>query len=215
MGVYGVTVFLLPPIQSVMASIVPWLVGGAFMAPLVLSPFDTSVRPGDRAFKGPLRLLPVELTNLNDLPIMTERDLMVRGFGDITGHPGFQLVYLDKNSWLREADGLSFWTRGTSRAELLVRTNEPERRLQLRLEAGPAPATVDLELEGRRATMALVPGQAGIVQFALEPGFAFKNVENQVSYIWRLAITTDTGFTPVGSPDTRFLGVKVLPLIIR
>ena len=44
--------------------------------------------------------------------------------------------------------------------------------------------------------MALPPGQFGFVQFALEPGFRFKNVENEVSYIWRLAITTDTGFTP-------------------
>ncbi len=41
MGVYGVAVFLLPPIQSVIASVLPWLVGGVFMAPLVWSAFDT------------------------------------------------------------------------------------------------------------------------------------------------------------------------------
>jgi hypothetical protein len=162
-------------------------------------------------------LLPVELTNYNDLPVTTERDLMVRGFGDKPGHPGFGLMYLDKNSWLREADGLSFWTRGQSRAELLVRTNLPERRLQLVLTAGDVPVTVNLNLEGRRATVSLVPNQAAIVQFAPNRGFPFKNIQDQVSYIWRLAITTDTGFVPSPSPasDTRFLGVRVLPLIIR
>ncbi len=218
MGVYGVAVFLIPPVRSLAASLVPWLVGGVFMSPLVLSPFDTSMRPGDRAFSGPLRLLPVELTNYNDLPVATERDLMVRGFGAKPGHPGFQLMYLDKNSWLREKDGVTFWTRGRSRAELLVRTNLPERRLQLTLTAGDLAVIVDMELDGRRARVSLGPNQAAIVQFAPDRGFPFKNVEDQVSYIWRLNITTDTGFTPAestGSPDTRFLGVRVLPLIIR
>ncbi len=217
MGVYGVAVFLLPPVRSIASSLVPWLVGGLFMAPLVLSPFDTSMRPGDRAFSGPLRVLPVELTNYNDLPVTTERALMVRGFGDKPGHPGFGLMYLDKNSWLREDDGLTFWTRGQSRAELLVRTNLPERRFQLMLSAGPLPTTVDVDLEGRRATVLLAPNQTAIVQFAPDRGFRFKNVQDQVSYIWRLNITTDTGFVPPPNPanDTRFLGVRVLPLVIR
>jgi hypothetical protein len=143
--------------------------------------------------------------------------MMHRWFGATKQHPGFQLQYLDKNSWLQEADLLSFWTRGESRAELLVRTNEPERRIQLTLSADRLPIVVDVELEGRSVRVPLAIGQSAIVQFALEPGFRFKNVQGQISYIWRLAITTDTGFNPAdtGSPDNRFLGVRVLPLIIR
>lgn len=218
MGVYGVTVFLLPPLRSLATSLLPWLVGAVFMAPLVVSPFDTSVRPGDRAFKGPLRILPVELTNYNDLPVTVEGRMMVRGFGSAPGHPGFGLMYLDKNSWLQEADGLSFWTRGNSRAELLVRTNLPERRIQFLLSSGPVATTVELELNGRRVSASLEPDRSAIVQFALPRGFPFKNIEGQTSYIWRLAITTDAGFTPPereGPDDTRFLGVRVLPLIVR
>ena len=217
MGAYGIAIFLFPPVRSLLVSLAPWLVGGVFMAPMVLSPFDTSVRPADRAFSGPLRLLPVELTNYNDLPITTERSLMVRGFGDTPGHPGFQLMYLDKNSWLREADGLSFWTRGQSRAELLVRTNEPERRLELTLKAGPVPTEVEIDLESRRVHVALAPDERAVVQLAPARGFPYKNFDGQLSYIWRLSITTDTGFVPPPSPanDTRFLGVRVTPLIIR
>lgn len=217
MGVYGIVVFLLPPIRSVAATLVPWLVGGLFMAPLVLSPFDTSVRPGDRAFKGPLRLLPPELTNYLDLPVRTEGELMHRWFGATARHAGFELQYLDKNSFLREEDGLSFWTRGESRAELLVRTNLPERRLELLLRAGAVPATVDIELEGRRVRVSLTPDQRMTVQLAPDPGFRYKNFKGESSYIWRLAITTDNGWVPFerdGSPDTRFLGVRVTPLII-
>lgn len=219
MGGYGVAVFLFPPIRSIVMSLVPWVIGGAFMAPLVLRPFDTSMRPGDRAFSGPLRLLPVELTNFNNLPVMTERDLMLRGFGEKEGHPGFQLLYLDKNSWLREADGLSFWTRGNSRAELLVRTNEPERRLEMTLHAGPLATTVAIELEGERATVTLAPDQTAVVQLAPPTGFKYGYYPDHKSYIWRLSITTDSGFVPAevnpNSTDTRVLGVLVTPLIIK
>jgi hypothetical protein len=177
------------------------------------------MRPGDRAFSGPLRLLPVELTNYNNLPVTTERELMVRGFGKTEGHPEFQMMYLDKNSWLREADGLSFWTRGRSRAELLVRTNEPERRLQLALHAGEVPVRVDVDLEGQTATVELQSNQNAVLQLAPPPGFKYGYYQAHKSYIWRLAITTDSGFVPNDSNpnanDSRLLGVRVTPLIIR
>lgn len=216
MGGYGVAVFLFPPIRSIVVSLIPWVVGGAFMAPLVLSPFDTSIRPGDRAFSGPLRMLPVELTNYNDLPVTTERDLMVRWFGASDRHPGFQLMYLDKNSYLREADGLSFWTRGRTRAELLVRTNRPERRVELTLTAGPQPTTVKITLAGQRAEVSLAPGQTAVVQLSPDVGFPYKKI-GELSYIWRLSITTDNGWSPFerdGLPDVRFLGVRVTPFIV-
>jgi len=219
MGAYGMALFLFPPVRSFAVGLLPWVVGGVFMAPLVLSPFDTSMRPGDRAFSGPLRLLPVELTNYNNLPVTTERELMVRGFGKAEGHPEFQLMYLDKNSWLREADGLSFWTRGRSRAELLVRTNEPERRLQLALQAGAVPVRVDVDLEGQTSSVDLQPNQTSVLQFAPPRGFKYGYYQAHKSYIWRLAITTDSGFVPKDTNpdanDSRLLGVRVTPLIIR
>jgi hypothetical protein len=218
MGAYGMAVFLFPPVRFVFVALLPWIVGGAFMAPLVLSPFDTSMRPGDRAFSGPLRLLPVELTNYNDLPVRTEGDLMRRRFGVTGGHPGFELLYLDKNSWLQEADRLTFWTRGRSRAELLVRTNEPERRIEFALKSSHLPTTVTIELAGERATVTLAPDQRTVIQMALPEGTPYKNFEGQTSYIWRLAITTDSGFVPndlnPAANDSRLLGARVTPRIV-
>ncbi len=217
MGGYGIAVFMLPPIVTLRAALVPWLVGGIFMAPMLLTPFDTSARPGDRAFRGPLRLLPPELTNFNALPVNTEGELMRRWFGETDGHPGFQLMYLDKDSYLKEADGLSFWTRGKSRAQLLVRTNEPETRLELRLQAGHVPVTVRAALNGESQVVSLVPQQRGVLSFALPPGLPYKGAGN-MSYVWKLAIETDNGWVPAevdGGHDTRFLGVRVTPLIIR
>lgn len=217
MGVYGAALFLFPPVRSRLVALLPWIVGGVFMWPLVISPFDTSMRPGDRAFSGPLRLLPVERTNYQDLPVQTEEELMRRWFGETPAHRGFQVLYLDKNSWLQEADKLSFWTRGDSRAELLVRTNNPERRIEFTLAAGAVAVHVDLALDGERASVSLAPQQTGVVQFTLPPGFRFKDKEGRVSYIWHLSITTDGGWSPLerdGLPDARFLGVRVTPLIV-
>ena len=52
----------------------PWAIGGLFVAPMVLNPFVASFQPDENAKRGPLRLLPVELTLLNDLPVWTEAD---------------------------------------------------------------------------------------------------------------------------------------------
>ena len=39
MNVYGVFLFLLPPINSVAAAFVPWVVGALFTAQIALNPF--------------------------------------------------------------------------------------------------------------------------------------------------------------------------------
>ena len=73
MGAYGAFLFLLPPISSVGMAVVPWIVGGLFVAPLVLNPFVASFYPGSYAAHGPFRMLPVELTLVYDWPINTDR----------------------------------------------------------------------------------------------------------------------------------------------
>ena len=212
MGAYGAALFLWPPVRSVLPGVLVWLVGAFFMAPLVLSPFDTSMRPGDRGYTPPLRWFPVEMTQFNDLPIKTEGELMQRTFGaeDLR----FQLLYLDKNSWLQEADRMSFWTRGHTRADLLLRTVDQEDRLEVTLGAGEVGVAVAVTVEGSRQSVNLSAGQTAVLQFALPPGQPYKQ-PGTMSYIWRWSVETDGGFVPTGGLDPRFLGVRVTPVIVR
>ncbi|NQW04659.1 MAG: hypothetical protein HQ485_11605 [Acidobacteria bacterium] len=218
MGAYGMAVFLFPPVRARILGVLPWIVGGAFMWPLVLSPFDTSMRPADHAKHGPVRLLPVELTNMNDLPINTERDVHVYWYGEQSPHPGFQMYRLDDNSYLREANGLSFWTHADSRAEILIKADQPFTRIQFQVTAGPVATRAVIEINGRETDVSLSAGEGTIVQFALPPGFKYKNARETPAYVWELAITTGPGFVPAeveaGSDDVRHLGVRVLPLIV-
>ena len=223
MGVYGICLFLIPPVRSTIVAVVPWIAGGAFMAGLVLSPFRTSLRPFEHQKAGLFRLLPVELTNLNDLPLMNQRE---RNFwwGDNPelGFPGFQIFFLDDNSYLQEADRRSLWIRGESRADWLVRTVNPVRRLRLDVRAGPMPTTVTVRVGGAEQRADLQAGGQAELTFDLPPGFPYKHERPVVSpgptYIWVASISSTAGFTPAlvepGSQDVRFLGVLVTPYVI-
>lgn len=217
-GVYGLCLFLLPATPSARWPILVWLVGGLFVSKLVLNPFDTSVRPWVPADTGPLRMLPAELTNINDLPIMVNRDQrqFVYG-GNVEGEPEFQIYYLDANAYLREADR-SLWVRGESRAEVLIKTDRPYRRLQLTLLAGPVSASGFVKFRRQSHPFSLAAGASQQIALELGPGFPYKMDRPAPAYIWELSITSGPGFVPKlvdpTSKDVRYLGVNVKPIII-
>lgn len=223
MGFYGIFLFLLPPVRSMAVAILPWVVGGIFMAKLILTPFTTAFSPGSYADAGPLRLLPVELSNVNDLPINTERDARVVWFGDDpdrqegTKDPGFQIYFLDKNAF-READK-TFWTKGESRAEFLIKTDRPMKRLTYTLTAGPVPTTVRASLEGRSQEVELAAGETRQITFAMGNGFPYmKTDDGKPRFVWNATVSSSEGFVPLfheGSSDTRFLGVRVRPQLVE
>ena len=221
LGVYGTALFLLPALQRPFVPVVMWVVGALFMAKLVMNPFYTTLMPYKHAVAGPFRLLPVELTNINDIPTNTNSDQTRIWYGDLgDGDPGFQLYYVDDNVYLRELDK-SFWVRGESRGELLMKTDRPYSVLELTLRAGPVPAHATVHFRGRDYAIDLAsPGATQRLVLDLGPGFAYqKEADQDPKYIWELAITAGKGFVPQqrepASHDVRYLGVNVTPKILR
>lgn len=223
MGAYGIFLFLLPPVTSVRAAIVPWIVGGLFMAKLVLNPFTTSFSPGGYADAGPLRWLPVELSNVNDLPINTERASRVAWFGDDpdrqagTKDPGFQVYFLDRNAFL-EADK-TFWVKGESSAQFLIKTDRPMKRVTFTLTAGALPTMVRAALGGRSQEVEVPAGDTRQVTFSMGSGFPYmKTDDGKPRFVWTASVSSSSGFVPLfngGGDDTRFLGVRVRPLLVE
>jgi len=213
MGVYGIFLFLLPSLSRTWTAIIPWLVGGLFTAQLVLNPFVTSFHPGVYASHGPLRWLPVERTLVNDLPINTDTTKVRIWFGDDPAlhDPGFQIYFLDDNAYGREEDK-SFWVKGASRAEFLIKTDRPMRRLLLNLSPGPLDTTVKASVDGR--SQEVVVHDAQQISFTLPPGFWYQ----ARAYVWVVSISSSTGFVPIfhgADKDTRFLGVRVKPMLVE
>jgi hypothetical protein len=215
-GAYGICLFLLPPITRIGVAVVPWLIGSAFVAPLVLNPFVASFYPGRNAQHGPLRRLPVELTLVYDLPIATEADRVMQWFGDNPGQndPGFQIYFFDRNAFGREEDK-SFWVKGESRAEFLVKIDRPMKRFVLTLTAGAVPTDVSAEIAGRRQRVSLKAGTTQQILFALDAGFPYQGQWP----VWTASVSSTTGFVPAltesGSTDTRYLGVRVKPMMVE
>jgi hypothetical protein len=213
MSAYGVFLFLLPPIASTGAALAPWIIGSIFVAPLVLNPFVASFYPGNAAKSGPLRLLPVELTLIYDLPINNEASRVRQWYGDNPGQgdPGFQIYFLDDNTYGRETDK-SFWVRGESSAEFLVKVDRPMKRAVFTLTAGPVDTDVRIAVDGRSQRLRVGAGNTEQVTFALGPGFLYQGTWP----VWRVSISSSNGFTPVffGADDSRYLGVRVKPVLV-
>jgi hypothetical protein len=216
---YGICPFLLPAMTSLRVLSLPWLVGGLFTAQLVLSPFQASIRPADHGKGGLFRRLPVELTNLNALPIMTEAARVRIWYGDSgAGDPGFQIYYLDDNSYLQEADKLSFWTRGESSAQFAIKTDRRYSRLRVTLSAGAVGTTVHVRLNGQTSEVRLSAGQSSVLQLPLGEGFPYKADRETPAYVWVMEVSSTNGFVPAvahNSHDRRFLGVRVMPIIVE
>jgi hypothetical protein len=213
MGAYGVFLFLLPPIRRMWLALVPWAVGLLFMAPLVMNPFATSFRPGDAAKKGPLRLLPIELTMVYDWPINTDRSRVAVWFGDSPGQndPGFQIYFFDDNAYPREEDK-SFWVKGESRAEFLIKTDRPMKRATLTLTGGLVPTQVTATLDGRSQEIALAAGATQQITFTLSEGFPYQGRWP----VWVASVSSSAGFVPSfygQGNDNRYLGVRVKPVL--
>lgn len=206
MSTYGLFLFLLPPLRCPFVALVPWIVGAVFTAPIVLNPFYSSFRPAQHAKHGPLRLLPVELSLVNDLPINTDLSRVRQPFGESLR---FQIYFLDDNAYPREEN--SFWVRGEATAEFLVKTPEPVRRLAVSLASGTA-NRVTVRVAGEERTVPLTPAQSLQVVLPLGRGFPY-----QGTWVWVVSITSEAGFVPMftaGGTDNRFLGVRVKPELL-
>ena len=214
-GGYGAMLFVLPPVQSLAAGFAEWAIGAVFVAPLVLNPFVASFHPAENAKSGPLRVLPVELTLVNDLPVNTDPEHHRLWFGDTgQGDPGFLVYFLDDNAYGRELDK-SFWTRGGKRADFIIKTDRPIRRATFSLTAGPRPTDVRITIAGRKQDVHLDAEQTRDIVMTMPAGVPYeKEVQ---ALVWVATVRSTSGFTPIffdpKSTDSRYLGVRVKPVL--
>ncbi len=209
MNIYGVFLFLMPPLESVWVALMPWVVGTLFCAQVTFNPFFASFNPAEHAKQGPLRWLPVELTLVNDLPINTQANRARVWFGQ---QRRFQIYFLDDNAFGRE--GLSFWLRGRATADMLVKTVEPASGLRLTLASGEVATTVTASRGWWRQSVNLAPHQTTQLTIPLDAGFPYQGTR-----VWKISLRSHQGFVPLfaspGSNDNRFLGAQVTPELLQ
>jgi hypothetical protein len=72
-------------------------------------------------------------------------------------------------------------------------------------------------MSGRSQTVTVEPGASRHLSFSLPPGFPYKKDRDVPARVWVVSISSSSGFTPAPSPanDTRYLGVRVKPMIFE
>lgn len=228
LAVYPLFLFLVPALDSVRPALVAMGVSALFTAQLVFNPFHVSVNPDEHTKRGPYRLLPVELTLANDLPVNIRMHRVRR---PLAGSPPLSGYFLDDNAYDLEGD--RFWVRGAARADLIVRApavlerrdgGEHWRSLRLRhllveLEAGPVANRVRVRSDAGSEVVALAPGERRTVRVRMPRGLPYRPMpEFPTNYLYNLSIASATSFVPLfaqpGSTDARVLGVfvRIVPL---
>jgi hypothetical protein len=224
LGMYPLMLFLTPALASVRPALVALGIGGLFTAQLVLNPFYTSFHPAEHAKAGPFRVLPVELSLLNDLPVNVTPGKVRQ---PLAGTPPIQAYFLDDNAYAREGEW--FWVRGESRADLILRapvrlladgSTQPQRlrHLSIEIRAGDVANEVTVRTGARTATVTLAAQGIATVTARVGSGLPYKPFPDQpTNYVYNLSIASRTGFTPMfssGQRDSRFLGafVRIVPV---
>lgn len=201
LSVYPVLLFLSPGLNALWPAVVAFAGGAIFLAHVLVNPFVASKSPWQNAQRGVLRWLPVELTMVNDLPVMLNGSRARVPYGT---DPVLLLYFLDEHAYLPEAAGL--WVAGGQTSEVIVRTGEPLDRFTVTLRT-TVPNRVRLSAGGDARDLTINPGTAAT---ASVPAVA---VSTRGSYAYLFRISTTNGAVPTlneaKSSDSRYLGVFI------
>jgi hypothetical protein len=169
-----------------------WFVAGAgvfggtfFLVPVLAAPLHHSLHPGEHTQVRPFRLLPLELTMLNDLSVFTEpwRKKQTFGFmGDPAKHlpadpTAYSLYFLDDGTHGKETygDEEGFWLRGGREAEIVLRVLDlkPLQRVVIRATGGPIGDVVSCSLKKQNAEIRVEAGETGEATLKARSGFPY------------------------------------------
>jgi len=216
---YPLFLFLTPPLSTLVPAAAAFTIGALFTAKIVSNPFYSSFNPGEHAKSGPLRLLPIELTLLNDLPMVAEPDRWKQLLG---GTPPVLAYFPDDNAYTPEGD--RFWVKGKSRADVILRApvvavahdryvTKGITRLNVEIQNGGAVNRVTVSTNRESRTLDMDPSEVRHLTLAIGSGVPYRRIEQPTSYVYTVSIRATAGFVPflevAETSDSRFLGAMI------
>ncbi len=203
-SLYAALFFLVPPLASSWSGMVAWTGGALFTAKMLVNPFAAAKFPFWTTEGGFARLLPVELTMVNDLPIILDQQRTRIWFSDVL------LYFLDRHAYVPEVveppDGKAIWIAGDGRADILLRCEWPIDHLTVTAES-PISTTFRISMGRADSRVRLLPGTP--VTFDV----GASGVRGLNGYAYMLSARSSGSFTPhlidPRSDDYRNLGAMI------
>ncbi len=218
-GFYPLFLFLTPSLKSLRPVWAGVFAGAIFTAQLVLNPFYSSFYPSELPTRWPYRLLPIELSLIDDMPVSVVGSRVKQPLG---GDPPTLGYFLDHNAYISE-DG-SFWVRGEATTQVVIRVparQAPDgtfqklrlRRLRIELRMGDVPNRVKVSFSGSRRAVDAAARETVVLDMEAGRGFPFRRMPGHpANDLYVLSISSRSGYVPMfrsGGTDYRFLGVHV------
>lgn len=177
--------FLVPPFRSPVLPAVAWVAGTACVLPALLNPFVVARQPWVVAEQGLPRYLPVELTMVNDLPVMLTA---WRARIPYASDPDVLLYFIDGNAEPPDQAHPEIRVRGGRRADILVRSAPELKQIAVTL-ASLVENRVTLNAGAGHQEVAVKPGEPATVTLPVESVFA------RASYTFVLSVKPERGDT--------------------
>jgi hypothetical protein len=197
--------FFLPGIQRNLKQVaLMWGVAAIFIAQIIVNPFSSSAYPATHAKKLPFRMLPVEMTMINNIPTNTN-PAAFRIIAGIPPHRGY-LHFLDDNFHPKsEPEGI--WTVGSRTTEMILKTYFPAKKIIVHLLNNPRLSNeITVKVEGQKKKIALHANQRGKLEFTVGRGFQIKAI-----HLYKIKIKAQKGAIPYfeekDSKERRYIGV--------
>ncbi|MGB8953358.1 MAG: hypothetical protein WCC06_11920 [Candidatus Aminicenantales bacterium] len=181
-----------------------WGMASVFISQILITPLQSSAHPATHAKRNPFKLLPVEMTLINNIPTNTNP----YGFRIPFGTPPYigYMHFLDDNFYRRqEPEGT--WTLGNRTAEMILKTYFPVREIVIHLTNNPRLSNeITVKIEGKVQKITLGLKQKGTLRFPVGNGFQVKEI-----HLYKIKVKAAKGSTPYfesgDSLERRYLGV--------
>jgi len=197
--------FFLPSLKKTKKEIfLIWIMAAIFISQILVSPFRSSASPATHVKKFPFKILPVEMTLINELATNTNPNAFRVPFGT-PPNDGYMHFLDDNFNPKQEPTGV--WTRGPYTAEMILKTYFPAKEIIVHLTNNRRMSNeIKVRVEGKTKKITLGPKQKGTLAFPVGKGFKMKEI-----HLYKIKIKASKGSIPYyeeeASKERRFLGV--------
>lgn len=206
-SIYPFFIFLPGLKRNIKEAGLSWIMASIFIAPILISPIQHSHYPSTHAKKMPFKLLPVEMTLINNLSTNTN----TAGWRQAIGTKYSWLHFLDDNfhprtNSIEERNG--FYTRGSRETEMILKTYYPVKQMVFHLLNNPRRENkITVKVGRQKKEIILGKLQRGTLTFDIKHTFR----PSQWIYLYKIRIKASKGSIPFYeeefSMERRYLGV--------
>jgi hypothetical protein len=200
--------FFLPGLKRNYKEIgVSWIFASVFIGQILISPLQHSHYPATHVKKFPFKLLPIEMTLVNNFPTNTNP----YAHRQPVGIKDTFLYFLDDNFHPRTGsmgENNGFYTHGSKKAEMVLKTFYPIKKITFHLRNNPRYSNkIKVWFAGETNSITLTKLQTGSLTFT--PKKVFKM--NKWIHLYKLSIKAQKGSIPYleieEAKEHRYLGV--------